>query len=212
LRKYSEGVVRLGESCENVDSPAATAGLYSDEFRKATQYCAPRKSTVLAMKALTERKNISGAYRARGMVIALILMAVASPAFAKLGEAWDSIQADQSCMQAELQVREFGAYSVYEMQMPIGTVVREYVSLEGRVFAVSWRGPFIPDLRLILGTYFQHYSRSTKAHRKSSVGRQPLHIQEAGLVVETAGHMRAYWGRAFDPGLLPRGVGIDAIR
>jgi len=164
------------------------------------------------MKASTQEKKHFWVRNAQGMAIALMLMAVTSPAFAELGGTVNSIQADQSRMQAVVQVDEVGAYSVYEMQLSTGTVIREYVSLEGRVFGVAWQGPFIPDLKLLLGTYFEHYSRSARAQRMSNVGRQPLHIKESGLVVETSGHMRAYWGRAFDPGLLPRGVGMNEIR
>jgi hypothetical protein len=124
----------------------------------------------------------------------------------------DSISSDQSQMKAMSRLSEAGAYSVYELQSPTGTVVREYVSSAGRVFGVAWQGPFIPDLRLILGSYFEQYSRSTKPQRERYVGRRPLDIREPGLVVQTTGHMRAYWGRAYDPGLLPAGVGVNEIR
>jgi len=151
-------------------------------------------------------------FRPWQMAIALVILGVASPALAGLGGTLDSIRSDQSQMKATTRFSEAGAYSVYEMQSPIGTIVREYVSRDGRVFGVAWQGPFIPDLRLVLGNYFEQYSRSAKAQRESYVGRRPLQISEPGLVVQTAGHMRAYWGRAYDPGLLPAGVGANEIR
>jgi hypothetical protein len=134
------------------------------------------------------------------------------PALAALGGTLDSISFDQSQMKATRRLNEAGSYSVYEMQSPTGTVVREYVSPAGRVFGVAWQGPFIPDLRLLLGGYFEQYSEAARAQRESHVGRRPLQIEEPGLVVQTAGHMRAYWGRAYDPALLPTGVGVNDIR
>jgi hypothetical protein len=86
------------------------------------------------------------------------------------------------------------------------------VSADGRVFGIAWEGPFVPNMRQLLGSYFQHYSEAAKAQRESHVGRQPLNIQEPRLVVQTAGHMRAYFGRAYDPELLPNGVSPDEVR
>jgi len=37
-------------------------------------------------------------------------------------------------------------------------------------------------------------------------------IQEPGLVVQTGGHMRAYFGRAYVPELVPQGVTIEEIQ
>jgi hypothetical protein len=115
-------------------------------------------------------------------------------------------------MRATAKIAEGVAYTVHEIKAPTGTVVKEYVSPAGRVFGVSWRGPFIPDMQQLLGDYFEQYSAAAKAQREGHVGRQPLNIQEPGLVIQTAGHMRAYSGRAYDPGLLPAGVTPNDVR
>ena len=151
-------------------------------------------------------------FRPRYMFLALFVLAMPFPALAGLGGTLDSISSDQSQLRATGRLSESGSYSVYEMQSPTGTVIREYVSPAGRVFGVAWQGPFIPDLRLLLGDYFEQYSEAARAQRESRVGRRPLQIKEPGLVVQTAGHMRAFWGRAYDPALLPAGVGINEIR
>jgi len=162
------------------------------------------------MKALIANQVHFGDRTARWTAVALIILALASPALAALGGTLDSIQSAH--VNVPVNVNQAGAYSVYEMQLPTGTALREYVSPAGRVFGVAWQGPFVPDLRLLLGSYFEQYSRLAKARRAMYVGRHPLDIREPGLVVQTAGHMRAYWGRAYDPGLLPPGVGADEIR
>lgn len=103
-------------------------------------------------------------------------------------------------------------YTVHEMTTPTGTVVREYVSSSGRVFGVAWEGPFMPDMRQILGSYFKQFSAAAKAKRDSRPNRSLLVISEPGMVVESSGHMRAYVGRAYDPRLLPEGVHANEVR
>jgi hypothetical protein len=148
----------------------------------------------------------------RWVVMALLVVTVAGPARAALGGDLDSVQGDQSRMKASVRKIEARSYTVHEMRAPFGTVVREYVSPAGRVFGVAWEGPFLPDMQQLLGAYFSHYSQSAKAWRQSHVGRQPLNIREDALVVQSTGHMRAYSGRAFDPGLIPEGVSGNDIR
>ena len=145
-------------------------------------------------------------------VVVLLTLGLSSPAFAALGGTLDSVQADQVQLRANVKVTEADAYTVHEIKASTGTVVREYVSPSGRVFGVAWQGPFIPDMHQLLGSYFQQYSHAAKVQRESHVGRRPLNIQETDLIVQTAGHMRAYSGRAYDPGLLPAGVNANDIR
>jgi hypothetical protein len=141
------------------------------------------------------------------MKVVLLTAALSCPAFAVLGSVSDSVQADQEQMNASLKITQADAYAVHEMKASTGIVVREYVSrADGRVFGIAWQGPFMPSMQRLLGTYFEHYSQAAKAQRKSRVGRRPLDIQEPGLVVQSAGHMLAFSGRAYDPGLLPTGV------
>jgi len=145
------------------------------------------------------------------MAIALAL-GLPFPAFAALGASLDSVQSDQVRLQASIRITVAGSYRIHEMTAPTGTIVREYVSLTGRVFGVTWQGPFIPEMHQLLGAYFEQYSQAAKKQRERYLGRMPLDIHEPGLVVQTAGHMGAYAGRAYDPGLLPAGVSDHDIR
>ena len=144
--------------------------------------------------------------------LGILVVAISSPLFAALGGSLDSVSDDRDSMKASMKITDSASYTVYEIKAPSGTVVREYASPAGRIFGVAWEGPFVPDMRQVLGSYFEHYSESAKAQRDSYIGRRPLNIKEPGLVVQTAGHMRAYSGRAYDPGLLPAGVSADAVR
>jgi hypothetical protein len=138
------------------------------------------------------------------------LLAFAMPARASLGGDVSSVESDRAQMNASIQVTQQKAYQVHEIQASAGTVVDEYVSAEGKVFAVSWHGQFPPSMQQILGTYFQQYSAALQAQPKT-YGHRPLNIQEQGLVVQTGGHVRAYFGRAYVPDLIPAGVTIGQI-
>jgi len=142
----------------------------------------------------------------------LLILTVSLPAFAVLGGDESSVSADVAHMKASVKVTPGEAFAVHEMNAEGSPVVREYVSPAGRVFGVAWQGSSVPDLQQLLGTYFQQYSAAAKAAKAGHPGRRPLNIQRPGLVVQTGGHMRSFSGRAYDPGLLPQGVGADAIR
>lgn len=135
--------------------------------------------------------------------LALVSLAACVPAQATLGEDVSSVEADQTRMTASLKITSAAKFAVHEIRLPSATVVREYVSPAGMVFAVSWQGPSLPDLRQVLGRYFEEYVAAAGI-RGSGTG--PKVAQQAGLVVQTGGHMRALFGRAYVAQMLPRGV------
>ncbi len=149
----------------------------------------------------------------RQVVTATLLVLLAShSAFAALGDNVSSVKADQARMKGTVRVTQAQSFEIHEITAEHGTVVREFVSPEGNVFGVAWKGQFIPDLQQLFGNYFDQYSEAAKAQKASYVGRRPLNVQLPGLVVQMSGHMRAYSGRAFLPGMLPQGVAADSIR
>ena len=95
--------------------------------------------------------------------MALVCMGSAPPARASLGGDVISIQADQVKLQGPRQTTTLASYTVHEIQAASGTVVREYVAADGKVFAVTFHGPFLPDMRQILGNYFEQYSAAMQA-------------------------------------------------
>src|SRR5580692_3338843 len=72
------------------------------------------------------------------------LMGFSLPASASLGGRASTVESDRAQMNASHQVTQHNAYEVHEIQAPGGTVVDEYVSAAGTVFAVSWHGLFPP--------------------------------------------------------------------
>lgn len=145
--------------------------------------------------------------------IVQVVLVLPSPASAALGGDETTVRADQARMKGTLRSTATKTYTVHEIKAQTGTVVKEYVSPAGKIFAVVWQGPFPPDLRQLLGSYFEQFSQSAqKLKSKRPRVRGPLMIQEPGLVVQTGGHMRAYFGRAYVPEMVPQGVTIEEIR
>jgi len=143
----------------------------------------------------------------------LVVLGLSVRASASLGGDVSSVQADQVRMQGALmKMTNIDGYAVHEMRAASGTTVREYVSSAGRVFAVAWQGPSIPDLRQVLGSYFAPYAQGAQAAQKKRAGHGPLLIQEPNLVAEVSGHSRAFVGRAYLPQLVPAGIHPDVIR
>lgn len=141
----------------------------------------------------------------------LSLLLLACPATAALGDSEASVAADQAQMKASRRIVAAPLYTVHEIQEASGTVVREYVSIQGQVFAVTWRGPLIPDLQQLLGSYYADYQAAARTRSKRA-GRGPLRLRQPGLVLHSGGHMRAYSGQAYLPQLLPAGVSVDALQ
>ena len=145
----------------------------------------------------------------RSIFILSVLAAAAFPAWATLGGSAESVVTDQSKLHAKRAVVQRQDYTVHEITGDDGTVIREYVTLAGKVFGVSWTGPTIPDLAQLLGTYnaeFQTAMRAKRGRRSSAAVHNP------DLVVESAGHTRAFHGRAYLNSMLPGGVTEEAVK
>ena len=145
----------------------------------------------------------------RRLFVLAICLATAAPAFAALGGDLSSVQADQARLGASERIIPTQNYTVHEMQTARGTLIRQFVSPGGTVFAVSWQGS-APDLEQLLGRYFDQYVEAAQA-QTSRRGRG-IHIDTGDFVFESGGHMRFVTGRAFLRSKLPSGVSSDQVR
>lgn len=146
------------------------------------------------------------------MTVALLALGLSLPAFAALGGDASSVQDDQSHMRASIKTTTKQGYTLHEIKTANGMIVHEFVAANGKVFAIAWRGPSMPPMQQVLGTYFSEYSAGVQAHHAAHIGRSPLNIQQPGLVVQSSGHPRGFFGRAYVPGMLPQSVTLDQIR
>src|SRR5262249_49115351 len=132
----------------------------------------------------------------------------APPAPASLGGEESTVAADNAVLEGKMKVARVQRYAVHEIAAPSGTVVREFVSPAGKVFAVTWNGPSMPDLRQVLGPYFDTYVAAVKERK----ARGPINVVLPGLVVQSSGHMRAFSGKAYLPDAVPQGVASEEIK
>lgn len=149
----------------------------------------------------------------RAGVIGLALAGIPSKATATLGGDASSVNSDRVKIQGALiGISRSERFTVHQLQSSAGTTVREYVAPSGTVFAVSWEGPWMPDLQQTLGPYFEAFQRSAPVVRSNRRAHGPMTIRTGDLVVQLGGHPRAFVGRAYVERLLPAGVQPDTIR
>ena len=115
-------------------------------------------------------------------------------------------------MQGTRNTTKMDSYTVHAIQGANGTILNEYQSADGNVFAVAWHGPFLPDMRQILGSYYDQYSQARQAQNGLRRGRHPIVINEPGLVVLIGGHPHSFAGKAYVPGKLPQGMRAEDIQ
>lgn len=100
-------------------------------------------------------------------------------------------------------------YTVSQSTLDSGTIVREYTDANGVVFAVSWSGPTLPDLRTLLGDKFA--AMTSNAEKRPKAGHSQLAVNQSDVVIVSNGHMRAFAGQAWIPSALPAGFDTSTI-
>lgn len=133
----------------------------------------------------------------------LLLQGLPQSAWAALGAGTDSVESDRVSMKGLTRPVPVGSLEKRELLLPSGTVVTEYLNAGGAVYAVTWQGPALPNLRQVLGNYFANYQA---AARTPVVHHRVVRLDSPDLVIESTGKMRAFIGRAWIPALLPNGV------
>jgi len=145
----------------------------------------------------------------KALILLSALTAAALPGWGALGGSAESVATDQVRFQAKRSVTQMREFTVHQISRNDGTLIKEYVTPAGKVFGVSWTGPTIPDLTQLLGSYhaeFQTTIRAKPGRRKSGV------VHNSDLVVESTGHMRAFYGRAYVNSMLPSGVTAETVK
>ena len=131
-----------------------------------------------------------------------ILLVYASASHAALGGLPEQFNAQDTAITA--RVSSAGtSYITRDTTLATGTHVSEYVSGGGIVFAVTWNGPILPDLKALLGKHFDTMVAETAKAPKA--GRSHVAIDLPEVVINSGGHMRAFEGRAWIPAEFPAG-------
>jgi uncharacterized protein DUF2844 len=131
-------------------------------------------------------------------------------AYAGLGGDSASVDADGADLHGTVSTENYPRYTVLEITAESGMCVREFLNENGSIFAVSWTGPVLPDLRHLMGAHFAQYAAALAALKHPGLQRS-VRVAMADLIVESGGHLRAYVGRAYLPDLIPSGISVSDL-
>jgi len=157
-------------------------------------------------KHLANLRNTQNLGRA---LFAALLLALTTPSFARLGEPETLIKAEATQLGASLLEERTATHKIVTLDTPAELRIRQWVNAQGRVFAITWAGPVMPDLAQLLG---RHYTAFREAAERGHSTRSAVRLDTPEVVIESAGRMRAFRGRAFCPPMLPAGVRPEDIR
>jgi hypothetical protein len=144
-------------------------------------------------------------------LLGAVMVATFSPsvACAALGEPESTVQSDVAQLRAAMKsTEERIGYRVHEIELPSGTLLREFVGPDGNVFAVAWKGPQMPNLRQAFGRYFDIFAA---APRSKFTDHKHLQVQQGDLVVQSSGHTLTFSGRAYLASAVPSGVSLGDL-
>jgi hypothetical protein len=182
--------------------------LHLMNVRSVLSSCEPSKSGSLEPYVKPSTLRAAPVLRVFSLFGTLLLQ---GPAAAHLGGDADSVNTDRQVFHAELRSIPMQQYNRHEITTEAGTMVHEYATRQGTVFAVTWQGPLPPDLQQLFGKYYEQYQSAASAQLRPGMHRQ-LNITGADLVVQSTARLRAFGGRAYVPSLVPAGVSVAELQ
>lgn len=141
-----------------------------------------------------------------------VALASGPAALAALGGDAGSVAADRAAFAGQLRTTATLQYDLHEISSGAQTV-HEYVSRQGQVFAVTWAGAVPPNMRQLLGDYFDRFqSAAVAAHQRSPGQHRQFHLTRPDLVISSSGRLRNFRGIAYLPTSVPAGVTVDQLQ
>jgi hypothetical protein len=147
-------------------------------------------------------------------IFLFLLFSSVHSSFAALGGEEESVQSDQTKIlgaKAARSTTPHQNYRLHEMKQK-NLTVHEFVTKDGRVFAVTWRGPVHPDFSILFGDYFQDFQKAREIAHEQGIRRRSGILESGDVHVEYGGHMAAQIGRAWVKSIVPTGFDTNEIR
>ena len=95
--------------------------------------------------------------------VTLLLTLAATTAHAGLGNPVAQLHEDQQRLGArDITVQRAAAFERHAFQSSNGVHVRAFAGRDGQVFAVTFDGPAMPDLKVLLGNRFAEYAAAAR--------------------------------------------------
>jgi hypothetical protein len=136
--------------------------------------------------------------------------AFAFDAHAALGDNEQSISSLKSQLHTIQRESEAAQGLTVHILATPSTTIREYISPNGKIFAVTWKGLAKPDMATVLGGHYSEYLKE-KTKRVQLRTKRPLKLETPNLVLKQAGHMRALKGLAYVPDLVPADINVETL-
>ena len=140
-----------------------------------------------------------------------VLFLATAPGWATLGQPESSISLDQEILSGRDRESIHPGYKLHEITTADGALVREFVSPAGVIFGVAWQGSHMPSLQQLLGSHMADLETALQSKTRRP-GRAPLIVRTDKLVFVSGGHMRAFHGYAYIPGLVPANVSPERVQ
>ena len=175
-----------------------------------TPIAAPAESSARVAALAKMGRASKGSAGLKLVLLLLVALLLGAPDVrACLGQTELRIREESRTLRGTLHRTERKGYSIIRIERQDATVVTQYLNANGLVFGVTWQAPGVPDMKTLLGAYFPEFQRALRArgHRSG-----PLILRTKNLEVESLGHMRAFHGRIYVPGLLPKELTAEVIR
>jgi hypothetical protein len=140
-----------------------------------------------------------------------LLLGLATPAaHAGLGHPVSTLQADQVRLGARAAtVTHAAAFDRHAFETQNGVRVRAFAGRDGQVFAVTFEGPAMPDLNVLLGNRFAEYA----AAARPSPSTHKVYTYASGtLEMNIVKLPRGFTGSAWVPGAVPSGVNVATLQ
>jgi len=155
-------------------------------------------------------KRLLPSHAMAGWALLLVTLAASPASRAELGGDVASIARDHETLRATDTVTSTVLYDMHEAESPTGVRVRQYVDrASGKVFALTWQGPRLPDVNALLGAYASRYQAAAKEHHGS---HHALSIDDPDLKVSVLRLQRGWQGDAYLPNAIPQGVNRAELR
>ncbi len=133
-------------------------------------------------------------------IFSIFLLALPLASQAELGGNLASINQEQKTFGSSLSSAPQTGYTIYTQTINPGLVIKEYLTTNGNVFAVAWKGPNLPNFQVVLGAYYANYLTALQNNPRA------IFFQDDNIVIESGGMMGGYVGRAYLPKQFPAGI------
>jgi len=150
--------------------------------------------------------------KATPAILGWIAWALFTPqAWAVLGQAPTTYPSNTASTHSSSPLAATELFTMTAVTLASGVVIKEFTRADGLVFAVSWRGPVLPDLAPLLGTYFAAFKLASHETQQSGGRGSPVSVDQDGLVVKSSGRRPNFFGYAYLPRLTPPNLQIKDV-